>query len=156
MINYDLKAFEKAFAFQIKSQDPAITSYLQAIGGTFHASNGWKVVLSKVPEINVFSKTIYVRGTNSSKDLRIDRTWNLPSNSYRDTVIKEVSDAISEIISSATRRGQTYIAYYPYEYYEVFGVSYFTPEVKATPKFRIDSEGWGNNKLDPSKTTFLN
>lgn len=154
MIKYDLKAFECAYAFQITSQDPIIAAYLNRIGGTYYASNGWKIRISKVPEIDVFSKTIYLRGSDASKDLRVDRTWNLPSNSFRDAVIGEVATAITEIISSA--RDYSHFVSVSFFEYGATGVSYFTPEVKAPAKFKIDSEGWGNNKLDPSKKTFLN
>jgi hypothetical protein len=157
MINYDLKAFERAFAFQIKSQDPEVTSFLRSIGGIFTASNGWKIKISKVPEINVFSKTIYLRGTDSSKNLRIDRTWNVPSNSYRDSVISGVSDAITELISSVNARlnYQTYMYIPTWDEYNYTTARYWASEVQAAWNGKFDSEGWGPNKVDPSKTTII-
>lgn len=157
MINYDLKAFERAFTFQIKSQDPEVASFIRSLGGVFTASNGWKIKISKVPEINVFSKTIYLRGADSSKYLRIDRTWNTPSNSYRDSVINGVSGAIAELISSVNARlnYQTYMYVPTWDEYNYATVCYRTPEVQATWNGKFDSEGWGPNKVDPSKTTII-
>lgn len=165
MINYDLKAFERAFAFQIKSQDPRVKSILDENGGVFYASNGWKIRISKVPEVNVFSKTIYLRGSDSSKDIRIDRTWNVPSNYYRDTVIKEVSDAITQLISwvesrltiRTSMRPSYGIGYPVYSYFDedVSTSGYFASEAEASWNGRFDSEGWGPNKLDPSKTIVI-
>lgn len=159
MINYDLKAFERAFAFQITRQDPEVASFLKSIGGIFTASNGWKIKISKVPEINVFSKTIYLRGTDSSKNLRIDRTWNTPSNRFRDTVITEVSAAITELISSVNARlnYQTYfmpMTWLEYDAWTIFGN--FAPEAEPKWSGKFDSEGWGPNKVDPSKTIVIN
>lgn len=157
MITYDLKAFERAFAFQITRQDPEVASFVRSIGGIFTASNGWKIKISKVPEINVFSKTIYLRGTDSSKNLRIDRTWNTPSNRFRDNVVKEVSDAITELISSVYARlnFQTYMQVPDWDYCEIYQTSNFAPEAKASWSGKFDSEGWGPNKIDPSKTTVI-
>lgn len=158
MINYNLKAFEKAFAFQITSQDSVIDSWLKGIGGVFTASNGWKIKISKVPEINVFSKTIYLRGSDSSKNLRIDRTWNTPSNRFRDNVITEVSDAIAELISSVKSdlTYKTYVSPFVYDEYDAIFFSYLAPEVRAEWNGKFDSEGWGPNKVNPSKTTIIN
>lgn len=157
MITYSLKAFEKAYAFQITDQDPAVKSFIDR-NGSFSASNGWIIKLAKVPEVNVFSKTIYLRGSNSSDDFRIDRTWNLPSNTMRDRVINEVSTAISELISSIKRstwKQPTY-ALFPYEWDYIVYEANFAPEARRTWSGKFDSEGWGPNKLDPSKTIVIN
>jgi hypothetical protein len=154
MITYSLKAFEKAYAFQITDQDPAVKSFLDNRSGSFSASNGWVIKLAKVPEVNVFSKTIYLRGSNSSGNFRIDRTWNLPNNTMRDRVISEVSTAISELISSVKRSTWKQPTYevFPDEWDYIVYEAYFAPEAKPTWSGKFDSEGWGPNKLDPSKT----
>lgn len=156
MINYNLMPFERAFAFQITSQNTKVDDFMKSTG-TFISSNGWKIKVAKMPEVNVFSKTIYLQGSNSLRDLRIDRTWNLPSNSFRDTVISEVSNAITELISSV----KAFNTFRPYElvrrndYYPYTSFVYFTSEVKDKWNGKFDSEGWGPNKLDPSKATIV-
>lgn len=160
MITYSLKPFEKAFAFQITDQNPAISKFLGK-AGSFRASNGWIIKVSKMPEVNIFSKTIYVRGTSSSNDFRIDRTWNLPSNTMRDTVIRDVNEALSELITSVRRYEQSrqmdkYTVYFPDEWDYIVYERSFAPEAEIAWNGKFDSEGWGPNRLDSSKPTVLN
>ena len=162
MINYNLIPFERAFAFQIISQDPKVDSFMKSTG-IFFASNGWKIKLAKVPEVNVFSKTIYLQGSNPSKDFRIDRTWNLPSNSSRDAIINEVSNAISELISSVNANISRWTTYgiteaFPLVYRDWSSHWAFinpTSEVESKWSGKFDSEGWGPNKLNPNKETVI-
>jgi hypothetical protein len=75
----------------------------------------------------------------------------------RDNVINEVSNAISELISSVKRstwKQPTY-ALFPYEWDYIIYEQNFAPEAKPwTGKF--DSEGWGPNRLSPSKPIVIN
>lgn len=166
MIEYNLNPFERAFIFQITKQDSKVKSLLERIGGTFYASNGWKIQISAEPEVNVFSKTIFLRGSNASLDLKVDRTWNLPSNSFRDSVISQVKRALSEIISSAktfnnfvTSDGVVFDRFIISDKLLDFAEVLVNIASEVMPpkrkQFRVDSEGWGNNKLDPNKVVVL-
>lgn len=102
MIRYETRPYERAFTFQILSQDKAVEDAIDNLGGSFISSNGWKISSENSPELKVRSKEIFLRGKIKDADWRIDRTWNLPSNADRDLVINNIHQAMRELISSAT------------------------------------------------------
>ena len=79
MLRYDLTPYERAFTFRVLSQDKAIKDAIASVDGSFVTSNGWTISIQRSPEIKVVSKRIYLRGSNKANDMRIDRTWNIPS-----------------------------------------------------------------------------
>lgn len=97
-ITYNLDLFERAFAFQVLGQSHSLSEYVSKYGPIF-TSNGWKVVVDSEPEIDLTSKTIYLRGEKSSKDLKVDRVWDLHSNYQRDKIAREIRTAIDEVNS---------------------------------------------------------
>lgn len=112
MITVNILKFDKALSFQVIEQKPEVQQYLKSIGGTFVASNGWYITASKVPELNVQDHTIFVRGKDSTQDLRVDRTWDLESNNFRDKVINKVESAVNEFNAAVVDASQpvTFIA----------------------------------------------
>lgn len=102
-LKYSLVPFEKAVTFQIIYQDKTLTNYVKETD-TFVASNGWKVKVDAEPEIDILNKTIYLMGSDSSKDLKIDRTWNLASNYERDQIISAVHKALAELVADFKNR----------------------------------------------------
>lgn len=101
MLSVYLEPFERAIAFQVTNQDDQITSYLKRVG-TFTASNGWKVTISVGPELDIRTKTIFLRGADANRNKRVDRTWDLTSNSNRDLYIQAADVALQELTNAAS------------------------------------------------------
>ena len=99
MLSVYLEPFEKAIAFQVTSQSPTITDFINR-GGAFLASNGWKVTIQKGPELDVKNKVIYLRGSDSSLDLRVDRIWDIKDNYSRVMYITQIDKALNELVST--------------------------------------------------------
>lgn len=96
MLTAKVHTFERALAFQVLEQSPEVAAYLQKIGGSYKANNGWTISTHKVPELNVEAKTIFLRGTNVDANRRVDRTWGLDSDRQRDSIIAEAELALAE------------------------------------------------------------
>lgn len=147
MLDYKIVKYETAFTFRILSQSRIIKAAIDSIGGTFVASNGYKVMTKNSPEVKVVTKRLFLRGSNTAKNNRIDRTWNFSDNWERDMKAEELQSAIAEVISFANAyenscygigsdvlmNNCSYISY----------ASVCAPEARP---FRIDANGWGNNK----------
>ncbi len=161
MLRYKINPYERAFTFQILSQDKVVEDAINSIGGSFVSSNGWTICAKNSPELKVVSKRIFLRGKNTSRDMRIDRTWNFKSNYARDLYMSEVDKALAEVISFAreyedskyyTRYGWDMNEQPRYDYWRPFrmDVGNWTSEVQPTVKsghsVHIDANGWGNNK----------
>lgn len=101
MLSVYLEPFERAIAFQVTNQDPKITDFIKR-NGSFVASNGWTVTSQVAPELDIKRKIVYLRGSNSSKDKRVDRTWDLRSNSNRDEYISAANQALQELVNAAS------------------------------------------------------
>ncbi len=172
MLRYVIKPYERAFTFQILSQDSVVEDAINSVGGSFLTSNGWTIRVNRSPEVKVISKRIFLRGSNSSLDLRVDRTWNFGSNRERDMYMRELEYALEEIISfsdeydssryyskkmdfgSKWTRNYLEDDYVPKRTRKARPyVIHFAPEVDVytwlTPRTNsvvIDANGWGNNK----------
>jgi hypothetical protein len=111
MLSVYLEPFERAIAFQVTNQNPQITDYIKQ-NGIFRASNGWTVTCQVAPELDIATKTIYLRGSNSNLDKRVDRTWDLKDNYRRDKYINEADQALKELVSAtSTPRYAVYFGY---------------------------------------------
>lgn len=99
MLSVNLDAFEKAITFQIVEQDQKITDAITKYG-PFTASNGWSIKIENAPELDIATKTIFLRGRNSSLDKRVDRTWDLKDNYSRDKYISQADNALNELVQS--------------------------------------------------------
>lgn len=165
MLRYTLTPYERAFTFQILSQDSAIKDAIASVGGSFVTSNGWTISIKRSPEIKVVSKRIFLRGSNKLNDMRIDRTWNIPSNFKVNQYISQINQALAEIISFANQYksnvepyGVQLIEYLnTYHNFDTYFMQNGLPIVNWTSEvqviydkdtsFHIDADGWGNNKL---------
>ena len=96
-LNYNLIPFEKAFVFQVTGQSERLSNYVYN-NGPIYLSNGWKVDVSVEPEIRIADKTIFLRGSDSNANLRVDKTYNLPSNYTRDQILSDVNYALKELV----------------------------------------------------------
>ena len=152
MLDYKIVKYETAFTFRILSQSRVIKRALDSIGGTFVASNGYKVMIKRSPEVKVVTRRLFLRGSNTAKDDRMDRTWNFPNNWERDSAALELEQALSEIIAFAnTYENTSYgIDSNVYTNRHIQYMNWLAPEARP---FRIDANGWGNNKPN-GKPTF--
>lgn len=168
MISYKITPYERAFTFQILSQDKAVKRAIDSIGGLFYTSNGWKVSIKNSPEVKVVSKQLFLRGANSANDMRIDRTWNFRSNYERDRAISSLEVALADIISFAREHENSrYFAkgdYWEDDYaiwFDNYGTWYYNyaPEaqlmVYGSNSVKIDANGWGNNKMEGKPTIYV-
>lgn len=155
MLRYDLKPYERAFTFRVLSQDKTIKDAIASVGGSFVTSNGWTISTKRSPEIKVVSKRIYLRGSNKANDMRIDRTWNIPSNFKLHQYLHQINQALAETISFAQSYKDTYDSFHTYpngilsNFHRVNWTSEVQPsicECKTQP-VHINADGWGNNKL---------
>ena len=145
MLSYKIVKYETAFTFRILSQSRIIKAAIDSIGGTFVASNGYKVMIKRSPEVKVVTKRLFLRGSNTAKNDRIDRTWNFSSNWERDMKAEELERAIEEVISFANHFENSCYGIAPgvWDYTSVQYASICAPEARP---FRIDSQGWGTNR----------
>lgn len=107
LLKYNVDLLEKAFVFQVIGQDANLTDYVKTYG-PFVSSNGWEVRVDNEPEIDVENKIVYLRGDQTSKDLKVDKNWNLSSNYSRDSIVRNVDYALNELISSYKNRSYSY------------------------------------------------
>lgn len=152
MLDYKIVKYETAFTFRILSQSRVIKRALDSIGGTFVASNGYKVMIKRSPEVKVVTRRLFLRGSNTAKDDRMDRTWNFPNNWERDSAALELEQALSEIISFANTYENNCYGIDPHVHTNrhIQYMNWLAPEARP---FRIDANGWGNNKPN-GKPTF--
>lgn len=101
MLSAYLDTFEHAIAFQVSDLSPKITDYIKKIGGSFTASNGWKVKIGEYTELDITRRTIFLPNVNNSQNpLRVDRKWDLVSNYGRDRYMSEASVALQELVDA--------------------------------------------------------
>lgn len=108
MLSVYVESFEKAIAFQVVNQSTEITDFIKR-NGTFHTSDGWNVAIDNVPELDILNKTIYLRGSDASQNKRVDRTWDISNNSRRDEYVREVDQALNDLVLAVT--SATYLLY---------------------------------------------
>ena len=101
MLSAFLVPFERAFCFQITEQHSKLSRALQD-HGSYLASNGWTVTRANVPEIKLRDKTIYLRGDDGDKDLRVHRIWDLSNDRARDKYLNQINDALQEFVNFAS------------------------------------------------------
>jgi len=99
LLSYYLIPFHQGFIFQIINQDNRVTQFLKNKGNYFNATNGWQVQLEVEPEINFTNKIIYLRGSDSTKDTKVDRTYNMEDNKVTE-LISSVNLALAELIKA--------------------------------------------------------
>lgn len=110
MLSVYFDTFKRGIAFQVAKQSNTITDYINRIGGSFFASNGWTVAVGTYPELDIAGKTIFLQGNDSDLNLRVDRKWDLSSDSNRDFYIKQANNALQELVDAASRPKELRIA----------------------------------------------
>ena len=175
MISYKITPYERAFTFQILSQDKVVGKAIESIGGLFYTRNGWKASVKNSPEVKVVSKQLFLRGKNSANDMRIDRTWNFKSNRERDNAIASLNSALLDVIEFAREYDNsryftadvdnaTFFVDDVWEeatFIDDYGIWYYNhaPEarlmVRNSNPVKIDANGWGNNKLEGKPTIYV-
>lgn len=99
MLKVNLVKLDKYLAFQVSEQTAPVTAYIDLLGKRFTASNGWKIKSIHAPEIDLKSKTIYLRGSETIGD---NRVW-LAENKDQATIdlaYNEIKLAIKEFTNS--------------------------------------------------------
>jgi len=113
MLSAFLVPFERAFCFQITEQHSKLSRALQD-HGSYLASNGWTVTKAIAPEIKLRDKTIYLRGDDGDKDLRVHRIWDLSNDMARDKYLNQINSALQEFVNFASAPQMTIEEIYNY------------------------------------------
>lgn len=106
-LRYMLDPAEKALVFQVLEQSPDITAFLSKY--TFMASNGLKVASDKYPEFKHSKNTIFLRGTDTSENFKLDTT-RFVGNMQRNNAAEMVHTALAEFHKAVKNStyGRTY------------------------------------------------
>lgn len=97
MLEVRIAPHSKGFTFQVLEQSQEVTNFLLKNNSCYNAPNGWKVAISKQPEVRVDERVIFLRGTRSTRDEYID------ANSYvaeGDKAVKKLIDQIEKALAS--------------------------------------------------------
>lgn len=96
MLDIKLIKFESGLVYQVTYQGPEVKAFIESTKNKmFKASNGWKIKMSYVPEIDRISKTIYLRGSNNTSDLRLTAI-HVASNLERDRLYEDIETTLAE------------------------------------------------------------
>lgn len=98
MLSIYLVEFLRAFMFQIVDQSSKLTNWIKT-HGPFRASNGWRIVISNAPEVDLPNKIIYLRGNDTRQDLRVHRIWDLSNQDATKTYMSEIDKALQELVN---------------------------------------------------------
>lgn len=99
-LSYSLIPVENGAIFQIHEQSNEVTAFLKK--GYFQASNGLRVAIAEFPEFKDSKNVVYLRGTDKSSDLKVDRTRFI-SNPVRDSKIAMVNEALAELVNTVKK-----------------------------------------------------
>lgn len=99
VIEYSLKKIEDALVFQVTEQSQFVTDFLKT--KRFQASNGMIIASDQYPELKDSTNHIYLRGSDSVRDLKIDVTR---------FVGKQQRDNKAEIVKAALKEFAEYLA----------------------------------------------
>ena len=108
ILDYSLKPMKNALGFQVHTQHPVLTQFLE--NNKFRASNGIIVDVSVKPEIVESMKdgdfTIFLRGSNSKYDTKVDVTrfvGSLQRDGHKAAIekaLKELAQTVKSSVSS--------------------------------------------------------
>jgi hypothetical protein len=145
-VEYTLLPLKYALAFQITSESLAeVNNALDHFKGEFRASNGWTIKKVACPQIDMTSKTIFLRGSSTNRDYE-PSVATFDSNVQRDVTIKEIGEAILEFNYAAAWYAGCRTIFEQSERLAFFGWT-------GTEPVKIDKDGDGNNKL-PNRPFF--
>lgn len=95
-LKYAFIPVESACEFQILEQSKEVYNILSK--GYYQASNGMRVAIAQFPEFKDSANTVYLRGSDKSKDLKVDTT-RFVRNSVRDNKMELVTEALAEFVN---------------------------------------------------------
>jgi hypothetical protein len=90
--------FENGFTIQITEQSEKVNNFMRAVG-SYITHNGWIIKSDKSPSIDLYTRTISLRGSNTGRNLFPIRVHLLPSNYSRDSVLDSIELALGEFNS---------------------------------------------------------
>jgi hypothetical protein len=96
-LKYSLVPLDKAYVFQVLYQSDGLTEFVKTYG-PIRTNNGWTIGVDEEPEVNAIHEKIFLRGSNSKKDLNVHKTYGLSSNYERDTIIDAVNKALKQVV----------------------------------------------------------
>jgi hypothetical protein len=101
LLRYHLTALALGtIVFQVVEQDERVTNYLDALGGSYTAPNGWRIQRDKSPEIDVDKKIIFLRGSDSCKDQFVDQVNNMNPKAA-EAIVKAIDSALESFVRAA-------------------------------------------------------
>ena len=96
MLEYTLTSVENGLIFQINGQSADISSFLA--NNSYRAKNGLLIAASEFPEFKDSKNTIFLRGSDSVKNTKLDVT-RFVSNKVRDNKKEMIKDALKEFVA---------------------------------------------------------
>lgn len=106
VLEYSLKKLEDTLVFQVKEQSKTITDFLK--NNRYQASNGMIIASDRYPEIKDSTNHIYLRGNDSSRDLKLDVT-RFVGKQQRDNKAAIIEAALKEFVEFLSKRIKTSI-----------------------------------------------
>lgn len=101
VLEYSIKKVDDAIVFQVKEQSQAITDFLK--NNRFQASNGMIIAADRYPEIKDSTNHIYLRGTDDSRNLKLDVT-RFVGKMQRDSKAAIIDAALKEFVDFLSKR----------------------------------------------------
>ncbi len=97
-LKYRLEKAENALVFQVLEQSPDVSAFL-ANGHFLSQKTGLRIAVSKYPEFKDSKNVIFLRGSDSSNDYKIDVT-RFPGNMQRDNKYDLINTALKEFVDA--------------------------------------------------------
>lgn len=146
MVEYTLLPLKNTLVFQITKQSLAdVKQALEYFKGDNQTSNGWSIKQVAQPQIDMASKTIFLRGMSKHKD-NIAQVLTFNSDVERDAAMKEIKQAMLDFNYVAAFYDSCGLCWEQAERWAIFGWT-------GTAPIKIDEDGDANNKL-PNKPFF--
>lgn len=123
-IKYLLDKAPNALVLQVKEQSPDVTTFLN--NHNFMASNGLRIATSKYPEFKHSTNVLFLRGKDTSNDLKLDVT-RFVGKMQRDNAYDMVTSAVQELVNFVKKAGQAYEVSSANRFYPDWGVKTTSP-----------------------------
>lgn len=101
VLEYSLKQVDDAIVFQVTEQSQAITDFLK--NNRFQASNGMIIAADQYPEIKDSTNHIYLRGSDASRNLKLDVT-RFVGKQQRDNKTAIIKAALKEFVEYLSKK----------------------------------------------------
>ena len=104
-LKYKLEKAENALVFQVLAQSDDISAFLAK--RHFMASNGLRIATSKYPEFKHSKNVIFLQGSDSSNDYKLDVT-RFVGRMQRDNAADLVNAALKELVNYVKKASYAY------------------------------------------------